>query len=118
MPGVCTILHVLRQRPCAREVRWHAVGMRIFPAAVGAPHLHLLLGPLGIGQAVLQFDAEVDLLARHALFLDAILSWQISLDGTLANHMPEKSGLPSGVRGAGAFRSGAPLARRGIPGVG
>src|SRR5215471_5669988 len=45
-------------------------------------------------------------------------SLQKSLDGTLANHMPEKPGLPSGVRGAGAFRSGAPLAKRGIPGVG
>ena len=28
---------VLRQRPGAREVRRHAVGMRIFTAAVGAP---------------------------------------------------------------------------------
>ena len=31
--------------------------------------------------------------------------------------MPEKSGLPSGVRGVGALRSGAPLATRGTPGV-
>ena len=45
-------------------------------------------------------------------------SRQVSLEGTFANHMPEKSGLPSGVRGAGAFKSGAPSARRGIPGVG
>src|SRR6478672_2349418 len=32
---------VLRQCPCARKVRWHAVGMRIFPSAIGAPYLHL-----------------------------------------------------------------------------
>src|SRR5262249_17280778 len=49
-----------------------AVAMRIFPAAVGAPYLHLLPGPFGIRQAVLQFDAHIDLLASHALFLDAI----------------------------------------------
>ncbi len=42
---------------------------------------------------------------------------QLSLEGTLANHMPEKSGLPSLLRGALALRSGAPLARRGTPGV-
>ena len=33
-------------------------------------------------------------------------------------HNPERSGLPSAVRGAGAFRSGLPSAVRGIPGVG
>src|SRR5262245_22111180 len=32
--------------------------------------------------------------------------------------MPEKSTLPSAVRGAGASRFGLPSARRGIPGVG
>src|SRR5262245_52915108 len=45
-------------------------------------------------------------------------SRQKSREGTLANQMPEKSGLPPGMRGTGAFRSGAPLGRRGIPGVG
>ena len=33
-------------------------------------------------------------------------------------HKPERSGLPSGVRGAGAARFGLPSAVRGIPGVG
>jgi len=32
--------------------------------------------------------------------------------------MPDKSGLPSTVRGAGADRFGLPSGRRGIPGVG
>ena len=32
--------------------------------------------------------------------------------------MPEKSGLPSGRRGVGAFRLGVPSAFRGTPGVG
>src|SRR5262249_27036061 len=45
-------------------------------------------------------------------------SRQKSREGTLANQMPEKSGLPPGMRGDGAFRSGAPFGRRGIPGVG
>src|SRR5436190_6867773 len=35
-----------------------------------------------------------------------------------ARQIPEKSGLPSGVFGAGAFRFAVPFARRGIPGVG
>src|SRR6266849_4608181 len=33
-------------------------------------------------------------------------------------HKPERSGLPSAVRGAGAVRFGLPLAVRGMPGVG
>ena len=33
-------------------------------------------------------------------------------------HRPDKSGLPSGVLGAGAARFGLPSAVRGIPGVG
>ena len=33
-------------------------------------------------------------------------------------HRPEKSGLPSAVRGAGAVKFGLPSAVRGIPGVG
>src|SRR6476646_1596371 len=33
-------------------------------------------------------------------------------------HTPDKSGLPSGVRGTGAVRFGFPSAVRGIPGVG
>src|SRR4029453_1593183 len=33
-------------------------------------------------------------------------------------HRPERSGLPSAVRGAGAVRLGFPSAVRGIPGVG
>src|SRR5437879_12649015 len=33
-------------------------------------------------------------------------------------HMPERSGLPSAVRGAGAVRFGLPSAVRGMPGVG
>src|SRR6266850_41375 len=32
--------------------------------------------------------------------------------------MPDRSGLPSAVRGAGATRLGVPSARRGVPGVG
>ena len=35
-----------------------------------------------------------------------------------ACQMPEKSGLPSAVLGAGAFRFALPSGRRGIPGVG
>ena len=34
------------------------------------------------------------------------------------SHMPEKSGLPSAVRGAGALRFGFPFANRGTPAVG
>src|SRR5439155_8475044 len=37
--------------------------------------------------------------------------------GLSASQMPEKSGFPSRVRGAGALRFGAPEARRGTPGV-
>src|SRR5213594_3786176 len=33
-------------------------------------------------------------------------------------HKPDKSGLPSGVRGAGAARFGLPSSLRGMPGVG
>ena len=33
-------------------------------------------------------------------------------------HRPERSGLPSGARGAGAARFGLPSGVRGIPGVG
>src|SRR6187549_1322595 len=33
-------------------------------------------------------------------------------------HRPERSGLPSGARGAGAVRFGLPSAARGIPAVG
>src|SRR5262245_35385051 len=33
-------------------------------------------------------------------------------------HMPDRSGLPSAVRGAGALRFGLPSAVRGMPGVG
>ena len=33
-------------------------------------------------------------------------------------HRPERSGLPSAVRGAGAVRFGLPSAVRGMPGVG
>src|SRR5688500_6402645 len=33
-------------------------------------------------------------------------------------HSPERSGLPSGVRGAGAVKFGLPSAVRGMPGVG
>jgi len=38
--------------------------------------------------------------------------------GLATCHMPVKSGLPSGVRGAGALRSGFPVAVRGVPAVG
>src|SRR5580765_2765161 len=38
--------------------------------------------------------------------------------GEILNHRPDRSGLPSGVRGAGAARFGLPSAVRGIPGVG
>ena len=33
-------------------------------------------------------------------------------------HIPERSGLPSEIRGAGAVRFGVPSGRRGTPGVG
>ena len=33
-------------------------------------------------------------------------------------HKPDKSGLPSGVRGVGAARFGLPSSLRGMPGVG
>jgi len=33
------------------------------------------------------------------------------------SQIPERSGFPSGVRGAGAFRSGLPSAARGTPGT-
>jgi hypothetical protein len=39
-------------------------------------------------------------------------------DGPAPDQMPDKSGLPSGVRGAGADRFGLPSGSRGIPGVG
>src|SRR5207249_5797014 len=38
--------------------------------------------------------------------------------GEILSHRPERSGLPSGVRGAGAVRFGLPSGVRGIPGVG
>src|SRR4051812_23322407 len=38
--------------------------------------------------------------------------------GEIFVHSPDKSGLPSAVRGAGAARSGLPSAARGIPAVG
>src|SRR5881397_2719973 len=37
--------------------------------------------------------------------------------GEILFHSPERSGLPSGVRGAGAARFGLPSGVRGIPGV-
>src|SRR5688500_37139 len=39
------------------------------------------------------------------------------LGGTRLSHVPEKSGLPFGMRGAGALRSGRPSAVRGMSGV-
>src|ERR1700681_2358010 len=38
--------------------------------------------------------------------------------GEILSHRPERSGLPSGARGAGATRFGLPSAVRGVPGVG
>src|SRR6185436_9930372 len=38
--------------------------------------------------------------------------------GEILFHRPERSGLPSGVRGAGAARFGLPSGERGIPVVG
>src|SRR5205085_10112462 len=38
--------------------------------------------------------------------------------GEILFHRPERSGLPSSVRGAGAARLGLPSGVRGIPGVG
>src|SRR5256885_16819833 len=38
--------------------------------------------------------------------------------GEILSHRPERSGLPSGARGAGAARFGLPSGVRGIPGVG
>src|SRR6185503_13028397 len=38
--------------------------------------------------------------------------------GEILFHRPERSGLPSGVRGAGAVRFGLPSGVRGIPAVG
>ena len=38
--------------------------------------------------------------------------------GEILFHRPERSGLPSGARGAGAARFGLPSGVRGIPGVG
>src|SRR5262249_41009055 len=44
-----------------------------------------------------------------------MLRWYL---GDSLFHRPERSGLPSDVRGAGAERFGLPSAIRGIPGVG
>src|SRR5262245_50609523 len=38
--------------------------------------------------------------------------------GEILSHKPDRSGLPSGVRGAGAERFGLPSGMRGIPAVG
>ena len=38
--------------------------------------------------------------------------------GEILFHRPERSGLPSAVRGAGAARFGLPSGVRGMPGVG
>src|SRR5579871_3931499 len=37
---------------------------------------------------------------------------------TAGRHSPDRSGLPSGIRGTGAVRFGFPSAVRGMPGVG
>src|SRR6266699_834232 len=41
----------------------------------------------------------------------------MALSGLIMFHRPERSGLPSAVRGAGAVRFGLPSAVRGMPGV-
>src|SRR5438128_11421681 len=41
-----------------------------------------------------------------------------ALSGLSHCHRPDRSGLPSAVRGAGAVRFGLPSAVRGMPGVG
>src|SRR5579859_2131709 len=52
---------------------------------------------------------------RSPTLRTAILPTAVS---TAVYHSPDKSGLPSGVRGAGAVRFGLPSAVRGMPGVG
>ena len=71
--GPITALCLIAAPEGVERVRATDPSVRIFTAAVGAPYLHLLPRPLGVGQPFLQIDAEVDLLARHALFLDAVL---------------------------------------------
>ena len=46
--------------------------MRIFAAAVCPAFFHLLPRPVGVGKAALQPGSDIDLLARHAFFLNAV----------------------------------------------
>ena len=79
-----------------------------------ASFLDQLRRPRLVRQATLQRASDIDKLAGDL----GIGALGAAVGGVTQPHMPDKSGFPSAVRGAGADRLGLPSGVRGTPGVG